>query len=273
MQFPYGKRRLYLTIESTVYQHKMERETELKEQQFSTILNSISDAVIATDDKELITFMNPAAERLTDWRLEQAASVNIKQIFQIDAEGDCPITAVLRNVLETGTAVSPESLTDAEVKDSTVFTSKSGRKTHIDYSIAPSINQKGAVIGTVITFRDITDYQALEERLNQTINQLQDQTQLMETIFNSISDGVMAVNTDGQYLMVTRAQDMVGPLSEDISIADRPEHYGLFYSDGKTLFSGDELPITRALRGETTDNIEMLVSNDTQAEDIFININ
>ena len=66
---------------------------------------------------------------------------------------------------------------------------------------------------------------------------------------------------------------MVGPLSEDISIADRPEHYGLFYSDGKTLFSGDELPITRTLRGETTDNIEMLVSNDTQAEDIFININ
>ena len=252
----------------------MERETKVKERQLSTILNSISDAVIATDDKELVTFMNPAAERLTGWRLEQAASVNIKQIFQIDTEGDCPITVVLRNVLDTGTAVSPESPTDAEVKDSTVFTSRSGRKTHIDYSIAPSINQKGEVVGTVITFRDITDYKALEERLNQTINQLQDQTQLMETIFNSISDGVMAVDTDGQYLMAnTRAQEMVGPLSEDILIADRPERYGLFHPDGKTLFSGDELPITRALRGETTDNIEMLVSNDTQAEEIFININ
>ena len=64
---PHGKRRLYLTIESTVYQHRMERETKVKEQQLSTILNSISDAVIATDDKELITFMNPAAERLTGW--------------------------------------------------------------------------------------------------------------------------------------------------------------------------------------------------------------
>ena len=271
---PHGRRRLYLTIESTVYQHRMERETKIKEQQLSTILNSISDAVIATDSQELVTFMNPAAERLTGWGLEQAASVNIKQIFQIDTEGDCPITAVLRNMLDTGTAVSPESLTDAEVKDSTVFTSKSGRKTHIDYSIAPSINQKGEVIGTVITFRDITDYKALEERLNQTIDQLQDQTQLMETIFNSISDGVMAVDTDGQYLMINaRVQEMVGPLSEDILIADRPERYGLFYPDGKTLFSGDELPISRALRGEVTDNIEMLVSNDTQAEERFININ
>ena len=271
---PHGRRRLYLTIESTVYQHKMERETKVKEQQLSTILNSISDAVIATDNKELVTFMNPAAERLTGWRPEQAAGVDIKQIFQIDTEGGCPITAVLRNMLDRGAAVSPESPTDAEVKDSTVFTSKLGRKTHIDYSIAPSINQKGEVIGTVITFRDITDYKALEERLNQTINQLQDQTLLTETIFDSMSDGVMAVDTDGQYLMVnTRAQEMVGPLSEDISIADRPERYGLFHPDGKTLFSGDELPITRALRGETMDNIEMFVSNDIQAEEIFININ
>ena len=252
----------------------MERETKVKERQLTTILNGISDAVIATDNKELITFMNPAAERMTGWHREEAARVNIKQIFQIDTEGNCPITAVLKNVLDTGTAGSSELPTDAEVKGSTIFTSKSGRKTHIDYSIAPSTNQKGEVVGTVITFRDTTDYKALEDRLNQTINQLQDQTQLMETIFNSISDGVMAVDTDGQYLIAnTRAQEMVGPLSKEILIADRPERYGLFYPDGKTLFSGDELPIARALRGETTDNIEMLVSNDTQAEEIFININ
>ncbi len=271
---PHGSRRLYLNIENTTYRHKMEKEFQVREQQLTTILNSISDAVIATDDKELITFMNPAAERLTGWQREEAASVNIKRIFQIDNEGDCPIAVVLRNVLDIGTAGSPELSTDAEVKGSTVFTSKSGRQTHIDYSIAPSVNQKGEVAGTVIAFRDITDYKALEEQLNQTINQLQDQTQLMETIFDSISDGVMALDTDGQYLMInTKAQEMVGPLSEDIPIADRPKRYGLFYPDGKKLFSGDELPSTRALRGETTDNIEMLVSNATQSEELFININ
>ena len=271
---PHGKRRLYLTIESSVYQHKKEREIKIKEQQLSTILNSINDAVIATDDKELITFMNPAAERLTGWRLEQAASLSIKQIFRIDNEGGCPITAILRNMLAASTADSPELSTDTVIKDSTVFTSRSGRKTHIDYSIAPATNQKGEIAGTVITFRDITDYKAMEERLNQTINQLQDQTQLMGTIFDSMSDGVMAVDTDGQYLMVnTRAQEMIAPLSEDVSIVDRPERYGLFQSDGKTLFAGDELPLTRALHGETTNNIEMLVSNDTHAEEIFVNIN
>ena len=273
---PHGRRRLYLTIESTVYQHKMERETKLKEQQLSTILNGISDAVIATDNQELVTFMNPAAERLTGWRLEEAASVSIKQIFRIDNEEGCPITAILRNILNTDPAVSPESPTDVVVKDSTVFTSKSERKTHIDYSIAPSINQKGKVVGTVITFRDITDQKALEERLNRTIDQLQDQTQLMETIFDSMSDGMIAADTDGRYLMTNpRAKEITGISLEgleDIPIAERSERYGLFHLDGTTLFSEDELPLIRACRGETINNIEMVVSNDTEAERI-INVN
>ena len=270
---PHGRRRLYLTIESTVYQHRMERETKLKEQQLSTILNSISDAVIATDDKESVIFMNPAAERLTGWGLEEAAGVNIKQIFQIDTEGDCSITTVLRNMLDTDTAVSPELPTDAEVKDNTVFTSKSGRKTHIDYSIAPSINQKGEVIGTVITFRDITDYKALEEQLNQTIDQLQDQTQLMETIFDSMSDGIIAADTEGRYLITNpKAHELTNISLEDIPIAERPERYGFFHPDGKTLFSEDELPLVRSYRGETTDNIEMFVSSDSKGDGIFINI-
>ena len=69
----------------------------------------------------------------------------------------------------------------------------------------------------------------------------------------------MAVDTDGKYLMVNARVGRDGwPLSEDIPITDRPKHYGLFYPDGKTLFPGDELPITRALRGETTNNIEYL---------------
>ena len=273
---PHGRRRMYLTVESTVYQHKMERETKLKEQQLSTILNSISDAVIATDNQELVTFMNPAAERLTGWQLEEAASVSIKQIFRIDNEEGCPITAILKNILNTDPAVSPESPTDVEVKDSTVFTSKSGRKTHIDYSIAPSINQKGKVVGTVITFRDITGQKALEERLNQTIDQLQDQTQLMETIFDSMSDGMIAADTAGRYLMTNpKAKEITGISLEgleDIPIAERSERYGLFHPDGKTLFSEDELPLIRACRGETIDNIEMVVSNDTEAERI-INVN
>ncbi len=116
---------------------------------------------------------------------------------------------------------------------------------------------------------------AIEKELNQTVDKLQNQTQLMEAVFDSICDGVIAVDTDGQYLMVNpKAQETTGGAFPTYApIDERPKRYGLFYPDGETLFSGDELPLTRAMRGETTDNIEMFVCNDSQPEGAFINVN
>ena len=63
----------------------------------------------------------------------------------------------------------------------------------------------------VITCRDITDYKEIEERLNQTIRELQDQTQLMDIIFSNMSDGVLVADENGQYIMANPAlQQMIG---------------------------------------------------------------
>ena len=52
-------------------------------EQLSTILNSISDAVIATDQKGLVTFMNPVAEILTGWAIEEASGKQVTDILDI----------------------------------------------------------------------------------------------------------------------------------------------------------------------------------------------
>ena len=41
------------------------------DERLSTILNSVSDAIIATEGQGLITFINPAAEILTGWEITQ----------------------------------------------------------------------------------------------------------------------------------------------------------------------------------------------------------
>ena len=42
-------------------------------EQLLTILNSMGDALIVTDQRGLITFMNPVAETLTGWAMEEAS--------------------------------------------------------------------------------------------------------------------------------------------------------------------------------------------------------
>ena len=53
------------------------------EQRWATTLSSIGDAVIATDTKGLITFMNPVAEEITGWTLGEVKQKPIGQVFNI----------------------------------------------------------------------------------------------------------------------------------------------------------------------------------------------
>ena len=269
---PYGIEQLHLSIENHIYWYEEDQKYREGEQWFSTVLSNVGDGVIATDKDGSVTFMNPAAESMTGWHLEAAAKMDLKQIFRTNAGEDCPITVALTHTLGTDTA--SESSTVPEGNHNAILTTKSGHKIHIDYNAVPSNNTEGEPIGIVITFRDSTEYKAIEEELNQTVDQLQSQTQLMEAVFDSICDGVIAVDTAGQYLMVnSKAQETTGGAFPTYApIDERPKRYGLFHPDGKTLFSGDELPLTRAFRGERTDNIEMFVCNDSQTEGNFINV-
>ena len=46
-------------------------------------LSSIGDAVITTDPKGCVTFLNPVAQSLTGWTQEEAAGVPLTSVFKI----------------------------------------------------------------------------------------------------------------------------------------------------------------------------------------------
>src|ERR1700722_18073592 len=61
------------------------RSAELAEQRefFRVTLASIGDAVITTDTAARITFMNPLAEAMTCWKLNEAKGQLIEDVFNI----------------------------------------------------------------------------------------------------------------------------------------------------------------------------------------------
>jgi signal transduction histidine kinase len=50
------------------------------------------------------------------------------------------------------------------------------------------------------------------------------------------------------------------------------EHYGLYRPDGRTPFPVEEMPLVRALHGEASDGVEMLVRNPQRPEGILISV-
>jgi PAS domain-containing protein len=87
----------------------LERTTkELAEQRewFAVTLSSIGDAVITTDMSGTITFMNPVAEGMTGWKLDDAQGVSLERVFRIVNEDTRePASNPVHRVLGTGKVV------------------------------------------------------------------------------------------------------------------------------------------------------------------------
>ncbi|MCL6753698.1 PAS domain S-box protein [Nostoc sp. CCCryo 231-06] len=125
------------------------------------LLKSIGDGVIASDMRELITFMNPVAENLTGWKQEEAFGRNSSEIFNIaNAETHDSIESPIVKVLQNGIIIS--------IPAETILITKDGEEIPIDDSVAPIKDVQDNITGAVLVFRDITERKrAIEARKKQ----------------------------------------------------------------------------------------------------------
>jgi PAS domain S-box-containing protein len=87
------------------------------EEQFRVTLNSIGDAVIATDHSGKITFMNSVAEGLTGWATAEAVAMPLDRAFRIVNEFTrAPVENPVEKVLAEGKAVALANHTFAHCK-------------------------------------------------------------------------------------------------------------------------------------------------------------
>ena len=130
-------------------------------------LNSIGDAVLATDANATITFLNPIAENLTGWKESDALGTPAAGVFRIVNETSrAKVENPLEKALSTGGIVG--------LANHTLLIAKDGREIPIDDSGAPIRDEDGHVIGAVLVFLDISQRRAAENRLKESNEQLKE---------------------------------------------------------------------------------------------------
>ena len=106
--------------------------------------------------------------------------------------------------------------------------------------------------------------------LGDSQQKLLEQSHILESILLSLSDGVIVANKDGKFLFFNPAgEQMVGLGAADIRPEEWPQHYQLYLSDGVTPYPPNELPLVRAMRGESFVNEEVIVS---RADDTTVSL-
>lgn len=153
---PFEDRELHSSVEIAIYKHEMERKLKESEKWLSTTLESIGDAVIATDKEGQIIFMNPIARKVTGWSQEEAIGKTLLDVFNIiNEDTGIPLEDPVAKVLKKDAVI--------EMTNHTLLITKEGTKLPIDDSTAPIRDENGSVIGVALVFRDITERKRAEK--------------------------------------------------------------------------------------------------------------
>lgn len=107
----------------------------------------------------------------------------------------------------------------------------------------------------------------LEARVAERTRELARQHALHELILENIDDGVVVADRAGHFLLWNRkAVQIVGAGPEAVLPEQWPSRYGVFRDEGGEPVPADELPLVRAIRGESTDNVELYLRNPANSE-------
>ncbi len=159
-------------------------EEEDARQKLQVTLSSIGDAVIAADDRGLVTFMNPAAERLCGWTREDALGKPLDAVFRVvNGHARSPVENLFKTALE-----GAERL---KLPEDTFLIAKDGSERPIEDSMAPIKDGRGEVKGAVVVFRDAAEKKTAARRLA-------DYEGRFSLIFESVKDfSIFTVDLDG----------------------------------------------------------------------------
>ncbi|MES2641378.1 MAG: response regulator [Myxococcota bacterium] len=145
-----------MTFVAETYLATKEAALRQSEERLATTLDSIADAVIATDEAGRVVRMNPIAERMTGWSLEEARGRPLLEVFEIRDEGtDAPVESPVDRVFREGVVVG--------LANHTVLVARNGARAPIADSGAPIWGNDGAITGVVLVFRDMTEEKNAED--------------------------------------------------------------------------------------------------------------
>ena len=154
-------------------------------------LQSIGDAVITTDAQSDVTWLNPAAERMTGWPSAEAQGKPVAQVFHvIDAQSRRPAESTVLTCLQQGRSVG--------TGNHTVLVSRQGNEFGIEDSAAPIRNPSGDILGAVLVFHDVTEqrrlsgemnYRATHDALTGLVNRAEFESQLNRTLDRAREEG------------------------------------------------------------------------------------
>ena len=206
----------------------------------SSLIESVSDAIISTDEDFAIRSWNKAAETIYGWREDEVAGKPANELLQTRYLDGKTFFEMAEQVLESDTWVGEAIQKKKDATDVSVLSSVTALK-----------DVEGNFVGAVAVNRDITERKRAKEELRKSEDRFR-------ILIENLNSGVALVDESGKFMIYNPAFLRMFGLSDQSSIKNvndqRWSEWKVFGEDG-TLLHVDDHPVRKAaLTGKSVRN-------------------
>ncbi|UQD56379.1 PAS domain-containing protein [Flavobacterium sp. K5-23] len=221
------------------------------EQQLQTFFDGAPDPIIIIDSQSKILRWNTKAESIFGWKDTEVIGKPIYE-YIIPSRYRATHKKEMKKYMTEGISPIINKSTEMEAIN------KKGVEFPVSISVSPvKMGEKIFFIGFL---RDITDNK-------QIINDLYENEEKLRLIIDNISEGVIVANSDKQIIMANYMANEIFGIEENNSIpVNLTDQFELYFPDEKTIFPSQHLPMARALEGEETNDIDVVLWNPISKE-------
>ena len=235
----------FLNPSSKTIKEELQQKNDLIRQQEQFIKNIYEDVreaifVVKVTDKEEFYYQgfNPAAKNLTG--IYDVVNKTPDQIF--DPEVAAEIKEHYRQCLSSKASITYEECLTIDGRDTWWLT-----------SLNPVEDESGNIYRLVGTSLNISDRKQAELELDRDKN-------FVRTLLDNLSDGIVFCDREGVITLFNSAtRKFHGLPQKAIPPEQWAEHYDLYLLDGETKMSKQNIPLFRALKGESVRDVEMMI--------------
>jgi PAS domain S-box-containing protein len=246
-----GKTRLIAFMRDISDRKRLAEITRLGEAQ---AIESVKDyAIILLDREGKVLTWNAGAETIKGYKRAEILGKSISVFYTPEDNAKGHSKEVLESAVEKG-----------RFEEEGWRVRKDGSRFEADVLVTALKNEKGELRGFVKVTRDVTEFKKAQR-------ELQEKTELLDSILKNIADGVVVADDKGEFLLFNPAAEKISGRPGANAVPGMwTEQFGIFLPDGKTLFPEKENPLAKAVQGEETNNVEMFLRNAGHPEGILV---
>lgn len=217
-------------------------EIDAERLRLAAIIETSDDAVYSATRTGRVTTWNRGAERLYGY---DAAQIIGRRVYLL-------VPPDRRDEMKQLLAAAARGEASAPLE--TVRLTKTGAQVDVSLRVSPLMDAGGGVVGVSMIARDITQRRRAEAALEA-------EREFTGALLESLQEGIAACDAGGTLTLFNRAaRELHGLPAEPLPPDQWAEHFDLYAPDGLTPLATEDIPLVRALRGETVRDARMVVA-------------